>query len=66
MWVTVMTSIPILAPTSILGTLTGMAGAIHYNVGKLATLSGMAAANYYNTYFVFLNIDIERETLSIL
>ena len=38
MWVTVMTSIPILASSSILGTLTGMVGAIHYNVGKLATL----------------------------
>ncbi|XP_018006707.1 major facilitator superfamily domain-containing protein 6 [Hyalella azteca] len=34
MWVAAVTYFPILAPTSLLGTLTGIAGAVHYNIGR--------------------------------
>ncbi|KAF2355954.1 Major facilitator superfamily associated domain [Trinorchestia longiramus] len=34
MWVASVTYFPILAPTSLLGTLTGIAGAVHYNIGR--------------------------------
>jgi len=34
MWVAAVTMFPILAPQSLLATLTGLSGAVHYNIGK--------------------------------